>query len=312
MTEPEATAIGRDWLESTRIDRILGRMHGENFKVASRLLPGAWRSDLIALYGFARLVDEIGDAAPGDRGALLDWIEADLERAFVGEALHPLLCKLEATIARRELPREALRRLIRANRQDQQVHRYPTWEALHEYCRLSADPVGELVLHVFGVASDERIALSNSICTGLQLAEHWQDVAEDLRMGRLYLPGEDLARFGCSESDLAAPRASRKVRELMRFEVARARELLEAGTPLVREVRGRARLAIAGFTAGGFAALDAIECRDFDVLGGAPRPRRRDRLRHSIRLLRRAHTRGPRHAGSARQAHRPRNGAVAP
>lgn len=278
---------GLDWLEGASVERILGRMQSENFKVASRLLPRAWRSDLVALYGFARLVDEIGDAAPGDRGALLDWIEADLERAFEGRAQHPLLSNLAPTIARCGLPRAALRRLIRANRQDQRVQRYATWRELREYCRLSADPVGELVLHVFGIASPERIALSDSICTGLQLAEHWQDVAEDLRAGRIYLPGEDLDRFGCSATDLTAPRATGRVRELMRFEVARARRLLREGAPLVHEVRGRARLAIAGFAAGGFAALDAIERRDFDVLGGAPRPRHRDRLRHTAALLRR-------------------------
>src|SRR5271157_844678 len=136
--------------------------------------------------------------------AALDWLEAELDRAFEGRATHPLLVALEPTLRRCRLPREPFGRLIEANRVDQRVTRYRTWEELRGYCALSADPVGELVLGVFGAAEPELIALSDSICTALQLIEHCQDVAEDLAAGRVYLPLEDLERFGVTIADLHA------------------------------------------------------------------------------------------------------------
>ena len=137
-------------------------------------------------------------------------------------------------------------RLIEANRVDQRVARYETWEQLLGYCQLSADPVGELVLAALDRATPERVALSNGICTALQLAEHWQDVAEDLARGRVYLPATDLERFGCGERELREPRAGWRVRGLVAFEVARTRELLEQGAPLLGTLRGRERVAVAG------------------------------------------------------------------
>ena len=187
---------------------VMARAGGENFPVASRVLPRRVREHLLALYGFARLVDELGDAVaagadgaggPADKLAALDWLEGEVERAYAGGARHPLLVRLQGTVRECALPREPFLRLIEANRVDQRVARYDTWEQLLGYCHLSADPVGELVLGVFGAATPERVALSDRICTALQLAEHWQDVAEDLRAGRIYLPAEDLARFGCTE-----------------------------------------------------------------------------------------------------------------
>jgi squalene synthase HpnC len=162
-------------------------------------------------------------------------------------------------------------RLIEANRVDQRVSRYATWEELRAYCALSADPVGELVLGVLGSATPERIALSDSICTALQLTEHCQDVAEDLARGRVYLPGEDLARFGCTIEQLSEAHAGGPLREVLAFEVARARGLLAEGAPLLGELRGRARIALAGFVGGGRAALDAVERAGYDVLAGPPR-----------------------------------------
>jgi squalene synthase HpnC len=164
--------------------------------------------------------------------------------------------------------------------------RYATWAELRGYCELSADPVGRLVLHVFGAATPDRFTASDAVCTALQLVEHCQDVAEDLARGRLYLPAEDLARFGVREAELREPHASAAVRALLRFEVERVRALLDRGAPLVRSLRGRARLAVAGFVAGGRAAADAIERRGFDVLPGAPRPRRRDLARRLLGALR--------------------------
>src|SRR5205085_12072589 len=228
------------------------------------------------------LVDELGDAtgdgsSPADRLAALDELEQELDRALEGRAQHPLLVGLQPTLRECGLGREPFVRLIEANRADQRVGRYETWEQLRGYCALSADPVGEIVLHVFGWASAERIALSNSICTALQLAEHLQDVAEDVAAGRFYVPAEDLARFGATHEDLCAFVAdggsseAQGVRRAIAFEVERARALLREGAPLIDTLRGRERLAVAAFIAGGHAALDAVERAGFDVSRGAPR-----------------------------------------
>ena len=257
---------------------VMARAQSENFPVASRALPRRVRSHMLALYGFARLVDELGDSAPGDRLAALDWLERELERAYVGRAEHPLMVRLSPTLRECSLAPEPFLRLIEANRMDQRVSRYDTWEELRGYCRLSADPVGELVLDVLGLATPERIVLSDSICTGLQLTEHCQDVAEDFAAGRVYLPAEDLLRFGCSTEELSLKHAGEPLRAVIAFEVARARRLLADGAPLSRQLRGRAGLAVASFLAGGRAALDAIERAGCDVLPGPPRATRRRRL----------------------------------
>jgi squalene synthase HpnC len=249
---------------------VMAYAAGENFPVASRVLPRRVRGHLLAVYGFARLVDELGDSAPGDRLAALDWLAAELDAAYAGRAEHPLMQRLAATVRECELPRGPFERLIEANRVDQRVSRYATWEQLRGYCALSADPVGEIVLGIFGAATPARVALSDSICTALQLAEHCQDVAEDYAAGRVYLPGEDLARFGCSEADLGAQSAGEPLRAVLAFEVERGRRLLEQGAPLIATLRGRERLAVAAFLAGGRAALDAIERVGYDVLAGPP------------------------------------------
>jgi squalene synthase HpnC len=257
---------------------VMARARSENFSVASRVLPRRARSHLLAIYGFARLVDEVGDTAPGDRLAALAELERDLDLAYEGRAEHPLLGRLQVTLRQCALPREPFARLIEANRVDQRVSRYETWAQLRGYCGLSANPVGELVLGVFGLATPERIVLSDSICTALQLTEHCQDVAEDLARGRVYLPAEDLVRFNCTLEDLAADHAGGPLREVLAFEVSRARELLAAGAPLIDQLSGRARLAVAAFVAGGRATLNAIERAGCDVLGGPPRAGRGRRL----------------------------------
>jgi squalene synthase HpnC len=269
-------------------EAVMARAAGENFPVASRVLPSRVRAHLLAVYGFARLVDELGDSeeiAPVDRLPALDWLEGELDRAFSdemapspeGEGEHPLLVRLRATVRECGLSREPFARLIEANRVDQRVARYRTWEQLRGYCALSADPVGELVLGIFGLATPGRIALSNSICTALQLTEHCQDVAEDLARGRVYLPLEDLERFGCAETELQRDHAGAALREVLAFEVARARGLLDEGAPLIGQLRGRPRLAVAAFVAGGRSALDAIERARYDVLAGPPRAGRTSR-----------------------------------
>lgn len=261
---------------------VMARAAGENFPVASVLLPRRVRGHLLAVYGFARLVDELGDSAPGDRLAALDWLEGELDAALAGNAEHPLMRRLSQTVRACKLSREPFARLIEANRVDQRVSRYATWDELRGYCALSADPVGEIVLGVFGAATPARVALSDSICTALQLAEHCQDVAEDFGAGRVYLPAQDMERFGCTLADLDPARAPERdgapLRAVLAFEVQRARGLLDAGLPLLRELHGRERLAVAGFAAGGYAALEAIERAGCDVLSGPPRAGRWRRL----------------------------------
>jgi squalene synthase HpnC len=272
-------------IDAPTAEAVMARAASENFSVASRVLPRRARTHLLAVYGFARLVDELGDApgpSPAERLAALDWLQAELERAFAGEAEHPLLVRLGASVRECGLPREPFIRLIEANRLDQRVSRYRTWAQLREYCALSADPVGELVLAIFGLSSPARVELSNSICTALQLAEHCQDVAEDFARGRVYLPQEDLARFAASEADLAREHTSEELRAVLAFEVARARELLTAGTPLIAQLHGRPKLAVAAFVAGGHAALDAIVRARYDVLVGAPQA---GRARRALTLM---------------------------
>ncbi|MFE2881189.1 squalene synthase HpnC [Streptomyces graminifolii] len=267
----------------------LDKAAGENFPVAPFFLPKAWRTDLMAVYGFARLVDDIGDGdlAPGgadarllgvapaeaeDRLVLLDAFEADLRRVFDGTPSHPLLRRLQPTVRRRALSPEPFLGLIAANRQDQLVTRYETYDDLLAYCELSANPVGRLVLGVTGTETPERVRLSDAICTALQIVEHLQDVTEDLGRDRIYLPAQDMKRFHVQEADLATPSAGASVRALVAYEAERARDLLNEGAPLVGSVHGRLKLLLAGFVAGGRAAIRAIVAAEYDVLPGPPKP----------------------------------------
>ncbi len=258
-------------------ETIMARASGENFPVASRLLPAQTRERLLAIYGFARLVDEIGDdteTPPARRLANLDWVQGELDAAYTARAEHPVLVRLQATLERCELPRPALVRLIEANRADQRVSRYDTFEELRGYCHLSADPVGELVLHAFGAATPARIELSDEICSALQLIEHLQDIGEDYANGRVYIPARDMRRFAVTDENLAARRTSRTLAALIALQSARAHELLDRGAPLIGTLHGPAKIAVAGFLTGGRTALGAIERAGYDVLGAAPRPGR--------------------------------------
>ena len=264
------------------LDAVLSQAGAENFPVASRLLPARSRRHLLALYGFARLADDIGDEAEGDRLVLLDWLERELERAAVGTATHPLLRRLTPSIVELHLPLEPFRDLIQANRQDQLVRRYETFDDLVAYCMLSAAPVGRLVLLILGESDPWRAGLSDDVCVALQLVEHLQDVAEDLGRDRVYLPLNDLHRLGCDLADLAAPEAGPALRRVVALESGRARRLLASGGLLAGALPLRPRAAVAGFTAGGIAALDSIERAGFDVLGRECRPRP---LRFGLRFL---------------------------
>jgi squalene synthase HpnC len=241
---------------------VLAQAPAENFTVASFVLGRPRQRHLMAIYGFARLVDDVGDEVAGDRTALLDEIESELDRIYGGAApVHPVMLTLAGTIRACGLPAAPFRRLIEANRLDQVKARYDTYDELLDYCRLSANPVGELVLGVFGAATRDRVALSDRICTALQIVEHLQDIAEDFARGRVYMPREDLVRFGCDDRDLTGePTAAR--RALVSFEAGRARSLMSSGAPLARMLSLRPRLAVAGFVAGGRAALNVLEGRE--------------------------------------------------
>jgi squalene synthase HpnC len=254
-------------------ETVLGQAGAENFPVASRFLPRAVRDHLIAIYGFARLADDIGDEAEGDRLALLGWLSDELGRAARGEATHPLLRRLTPTIRRFDLPLDPFFRLIEANRHDQTNRRYETFEDLVAYCRLSATPVGELVLRIFEVSTPNRIALSDDVCIALQVVEHLQDVAEDVARDRVYLPLKDLRAFGSSEAELRAFRTTPQLRSALRYEAGRARRLLASATSLTRQLPLQPRVAVCGFAAGGLAALDAIESAGYEVLTQRCRPR---------------------------------------
>jgi squalene synthase HpnC len=254
-------------------ETVLGQASAENFSVASRLLPRAFRSHLLAIYGFARLADDIGDEAEGDRLMLLEWLSAELDRSARGEATHPLLVRLTPTIRQFDLSLDPFHRLIEANRRDQVVRRYETFDDLVAYCRLSATPVGELVLRIFDVCTPTRLALSDDVCIALQIIEHIQDVAEDAARDRVYLPQSDLHAFGCTDAELRALQTSPRLRSVLRYETGRARRLLNSATPLTRQLPLQARIAVCGFAAGGLAAIDSIEHAGYEVLGQRCRPR---------------------------------------
>ena len=267
-------------------DQVLAeKQRAENFPVALRVLPAALRQDLGALYDVARVIDDLGDEAAGDRTAALTRFREDLARAWEGEPTEPVLRRLVPVIRARGLDREPFDRLVRANLQDQVVTQYATQAELEQYCELSANPVGRIVLRIFGVRSAEAEKLSDLVCTALQLIEHCQDVAEDRGNGRIYLPREDLDRFGATETDLDAPHANVAVRRAVALQAGKALEQLTDGRALLGLLHGWARLAIAGYIAGGLATLDALRRSGWDVLAITPRPRKRDVLTHAATLL---------------------------
>lgn len=280
-TRPGQTALAGD-----DRDALARKAAAENFPVALRLLPRRYRAHLLAVYNFARTVDDVGDEAPPDqRLLLLDELDADLSRLYATERetdsppCYPAIRGLAGVVTDCAVPVQCFRDLINANRQDQVVTRYETFEELLGYCALSANPVGRIVLYVFGCSTPGRAELSDAICSGLQIVEHLQDVAEDLRAGRIYLPATDMRTHGCTEGDLAARIAPPQLRRLIAFEVARAAGLINSGAPLVSQLRGAARVAVAGYIAGGRAALAAIAAANYDVLAATPKPAKTRTLR---------------------------------
>jgi squalene synthase HpnC len=264
----------RDGLAVLDVDSVAKRARGENFPVASLAFPRELRSHIRALYAYARLVDILGDeldGGPEARLAALDELERQVDAAFREGATWAVLVEAQETIRKFDLPREPFVRLIEANRMDQRISEYDSWEELKRYCAHSADPCGRLVLGVLGRLEDaEAVALSDDVCTGLQLVNFLQDVPRDLALGRLYLPAEERRRFAVTELD----RPNEPLRRLLEFEAERARGLLAAGRPLGRRLGGRTGRAVAAFARGGLAALEALERARFDVFSGRPKPSR--------------------------------------
>ena len=260
---------------------VAARARTENFPVASLLFPRVLRPHLRAVYGFARLVDILGDEAEGDRLALLDELEHEVDACYgAGAAAWPVMQQLQPTIREFDLPREPFLRLIEANRMDQRISEYATWADLKHYCVHSADPVGRLVLGLLRRADDDDlVAASDDVCTGLQLVNFLQDVPRDLALGRIYLPAEDRRRYDVTVLD--AP--NEPLTRLLRFEADRARGLLAGGRILRDRIGGRVGRAVGLFARGGLAAIEALEDAGWDIFTSRPRPSRLRLAREALR-----------------------------
>lgn len=262
----------------------LATTHYENFSVLSWFLPRDLRPHFSSVYAFCRHTDDLGDegaTTSEERMALLDQWERDLRRCYApGETPeHPYLVALHETIRRFDLPPEPFLALIKANRMDQLVRRYPTYTDLLHYCEHSANPVGRLVLMLYGYRDEERQRRSDAICTALQLTNFWQDIARDEReRGRIYLPMEDMARFGYSETALRRSECTPAFQALMAYEAERARSLFSDGLPLLALLEGLPRRAIALFALGGLNILAAIERQHYDVFSHRPTLSKRQKL----------------------------------
>jgi squalene synthase HpnC len=294
----KVSAADREWLQTRIAELDAARAKRENFPVASRLLRAGRRRDLLDVYVLARLIDDVGDEAPGDRMALLDLIDDELDLVADGRPTLGPVAALVPVARDRGLSMRPFHDLVAANRMDQQVTRYADFAALRSYCRLSAEPVGHLVLALWDLDDERRVALSDDVCTGLQIAEHLQDVGEDLAAGRIYLPQDALARHGVTADLLARTSGSLSAADRARIEslladvAERARILLASGPPLTRLIPGAARIAVAGFTAGGLAALDAVRAAGADALHVTPAPKKHRVVWHTLRTLTAAGLRG--------------------
>lgn len=267
---PDAGQIS---LESSRqYCRHLATGHYENFTVASWFLPKSLRPHFYNVYAYCRWSDDLADEIddPERSARLLDWWDGELQACYDGRPNHPVFVALEETIRHFDIPVTPFQDLLTAFRQDQTVLRHDTYDDLLAYCRYSANPVGHLVLYLCGYRDEERQRLSDATCTGLQLANFWQDVTVDLKKGRIYLPLEDIERFRYSEQELHDHTVNDQFLDLMRFEVDRARALFDTGLQLCEMLDRRVRGDIELFNRGGLAILDQIEQQGYDVLSRRP------------------------------------------
>ena len=248
--------------------------HYENFPVASRLMPARLRPAVVAIYRFARAADDLadeGDASPGARVAALDAFDRQLDRIGRGEVTEDAPFPALATAIREHgLPLAPFHDLVSAFRQDVTVTRYANFDGVLDYCRRSANPVGRLLLALYDAQTPANLEAGDAICTGLQLTNFWQDIAIDWQKNRVYLPQDDLRRFGVGEAQIAEGRVDVAWRELLAFEVARARGLLQAGRPLTRALPWRLGLELSAIISGGLRILDRIDAVDGDVFARRP------------------------------------------
>jgi squalene synthase HpnC len=250
----------------------LARSHYENFSVASWFLPKRLRQHFFNVYAYCRISDDLGDETGNTQASLLlldEW-ETELNACCEGTPRHPVFVALAGTVREFDIPKQTFADLLTAFRQDQRVTRYETFADLLGYCHHSANPVGHLVLYLCGYRDPERQQLSDFTCTALQLANFWQDVSVDYEKGRMYLPVEDLKKFQVSEEDIAAKQNTAAFREMMRFEVTRARDWFERGLPLISKVDRELAVDLELFSRGGQEILNAIEKQDYAVLGNRP------------------------------------------
>jgi squalene synthase HpnC len=261
-----------------------GKINGENFPVALRVLPARARDHLRRAYTYARFVDDVGDRASGDRLALLDIVDRDLLELRGGRPQLGPVRDLAPLVAEDALDLQPLRDLVAANRRDQLVSRYATFDELLEYCRLSAAPVGRIVLAIAGVTDPAALAESDNVCNALQVLEHCQDVGEDYAAGRVYLPAADLDRFGVPDEELGGALTSGPLRRVIELQAARAERLLAEGRPLIRRLHGWARIAVIGYLAGGRATVAALRRAGYDVLAGPVKPTRLGTARQAVLL----------------------------
>ncbi len=294
-----AVPLERSWTEAEAFEycRALTKSHYENFPVGSFLVPRSHQPAVHSLYAFMRTADDFSDEdrRPGDDQERLAYLNtwdqmlADCEpacrQAGRTEPRHPIFIALRATMDRYQLPAQWLRDLLTAFKMDCTVRRYATYEDVRTYCRYSANPVGRLILTLFGYRSEELYRLSDSICTGLQLANHWQDVAIDLQKDRIYLPLEDLTRFGVTVEALQNRVSTPAFEQLLAFEVQRTRELFKQGEPLPGRVQGRLRLELAMTWKGGVCILDKIERANYDVFNRRPVVTKWDWFRLGLQAL---------------------------
>ncbi|HEY1500228.1 MAG TPA: squalene synthase HpnC [Acidobacteriaceae bacterium] len=252
--------------------RHLAETHYENFHVASWFLPERLRPHFHAIYAYCRVSDDLGDEVgnPEQSLALLDLWGHELDACYRGEVRHPVFVALAETVRACDIPKEPFADLLVAFRQDQTVTRFATMDDVLGYCRYSANPVGRIILYASGYRDDERFALSDKTCSALQLANFWQDVHVDFTKGRVYIPQEDMARFGADEANIAARSFTPQFRELMRSEVDYAAGLFRAGLPLIGMVDSALALDLDLFSRGGLEILRAIERQDYNVLRARP------------------------------------------
>lgn len=248
----------------------LAESHYENFSVVTRLVRKELRKHYYSVYAFSRGVDDLGDEFPGNRLAMLDLWEEQLNLCYDGEPSHIYFSALQATIREFDIPKGPFVNLIEANRKDQEAQSYENIDGVLDYCVYSANPVGRILLYLSGYREPSVQELSDKTCTALQLANFWQDVSRDYVIGRVYVPQDELNQFGVAEAQLASPVASESFRKLLHFQVQRTRQMFQEGYALVDELDDSLKITFSLFVRGGLRTLREIEKRDFDVLSKRP------------------------------------------